>query len=82
MMLQVQAANNVLLNYGPMGAFVVVLLLVVYSMGKFFSKRYESLELKMEKYISEDRAKMMEVIEKNTIAFIELKNELHNQNKK
>ena len=82
MFLQIQQTENVFLNYGPLGAFVVVCLIVIYAMGRFFSRQYEKLESKMDKYISEDRAKMMEVIEKNTLAFNELRNELHQQNNK
>lgn len=89
----VETATTVVINYGAIGALLVMCIIAIVYMHKSSTKQFEKqdtryaaevsdLRLQMNKYITEDRAKMLQVIENNTLAFKELKNELHFSNNK
>lgn len=80
----VTKSTETILNYGAIGAMLFICMVVIYTMGRYFGKQLSAVTTRMNKYIDEDRAKMIDVISNNTIAFTnmmgsidDLKNELH-----
>jgi len=63
---------NTLANYGVLGIFAILMIALIYFMGKQFfvwhkknENRIQELENKLEEYLSEDRTKLMETVASN-----------------
>jgi F0F1-type ATP synthase alpha subunit len=63
---------NTLANYGVLGIFAILMIALIYFMGKQFfvwhkknENRIQELEKKLEEYLSEDRTKLMETVASN-----------------
>jgi F0F1-type ATP synthase alpha subunit len=63
---------NTLANYGVLGIFAILMIALIYFMGKQFfvwhkknETRIQELENKLEEYLSEDRTKLMETVASN-----------------
>jgi F0F1-type ATP synthase alpha subunit len=61
-----------LANYGVLGIFAILMIALIYFMGKQFfvwhkknENRIQELEKKLEEYLSEDRTKLMETVASN-----------------
>lgn len=74
--LQFTKATDNVLNYGAIGAILILCLLAIAYMAKFFMKLYnklsdkcDAMQLQLNKYVNEDRDKLISVITKNTKAF-------------
>ena len=63
---------NTLANYGVLGIFAILMIALIYFMGKQFfvwhkknENRIQELEKKLEEYLSEDRSKLLETVASN-----------------
>lgn len=63
---------NTLANYGVLGVFAILMIALIYFMGKQFfvwhkknENRIQELEKKLEEYLSEDRSKLLETVASN-----------------
>jgi hypothetical protein len=61
-----------LANYGVLGIFAILMIALIYFMGKQFfvwhkknENRIQELEKKLEEYLSEDRSKLLETVASN-----------------
>ncbi len=71
-----ETSTKVILNYGAIGAMLILCLIGIVSMSKFFMKQdtkrqddMRKLNEKMDRYIELDRKQMLDVITQNTMAF-------------
>ena len=76
----VETSTTVILNYGAVGALLVMCIIALIYMSRFFIRQSEkqalstsvqisALQLQLNKYIEEDRKLMLDVITHNTLAF-------------
>jgi len=63
---------NQLANYGVLGIFAILMIAIIYFMGKQFfiwhkknEARIQELEKRLEDYLTEDRAKLMDTVASN-----------------
>ena len=63
---------NTLANYGVLGIFAILMIAIIYFMGKQFfvwhkknEARIHDLEKRLETYFTEDRAKLMDTVASN-----------------
>lgn len=63
---------NSLTNYGVLGIFAILMIALIYFMGKQFfiwhkknESRIQELEKRLEEYLTEDRAKLMDTVTSN-----------------
>jgi hypothetical protein len=63
---------NQLANYGVLGIFAILMIALIYFMGKQFfiwhkknEARIQELEKRLEEYLTEDRAKLMDTVTSN-----------------
>lgn len=84
----VEGSTAILFNYGAVGALLVLCILAIIFLVRFFIKQNEKrdayftgqineMRTHMNKYIEEDRREMLNVITQNTQALRELKIEIH-----
>ena len=71
-LLQTPIPQTIWERFGDQAFTIIILGLAVY----FLWQRLKEVESKMDKYVDEDRGKMMDVIEKNTKAFERLETKL------
>jgi len=69
---QVPGLISNLTNYGVLGIFAILMIALIYFMGKQFfiwhkknESRIQELEKKLEDYLTEDRAKLLETVSLN-----------------
>jgi hypothetical protein len=67
-----QSTISNLANYGVLGVFAILMIALIYFMGKQFfiwhkknESRIQELEKKLEDYLTEDRAKLLETVSLN-----------------
>lgn len=74
LLLQEQAPSfiNSLANYGVLGIFAILMIALIYFMGKQFfvwhkknENRIQELEKRLEEYLTDDRSKLMETVASN-----------------
>ena len=72
MFLQVPQEVSYLTNYGILGIFAILMIGIIYFMGKQFfiwhrknEKRIVDLEKKLEQYLREDRSSLLETVTSN-----------------
>lgn len=72
LLLQIPQEINYLTNYGILGIFAILMIGIIYFMGKQFfvwhkrnESRIQELEKRHEQYMTEDRLRLMETVSSN-----------------